>query len=295
MSDNVRRDNRRALPKYLLTILLFGLLGGVLGFFTGVAGAAGVAETVRQALDRVLAVCAPWGIVGSAVVLLGAGWYLYAAAKRRFAAWDGEDEDAMDAAEQQLSWTLLLTGLVIILDFFFFAASIIYDRFLPDLILFLASVAVLVVLQQKIVDLERRINPEKRGSVYDMKFQKTWMDRLRQAGRRIGQACYRAYMVGTKVCIFLWVALLILNFVFDFGLLPIAAVLAVWGAIQTVYAMSASDSAREQGRCNDYRMTWAPFLATCVLCLLEKRNRLSAPGISKPALSAGPASLFYFV
>ena len=67
MSDNVRRDNRRALPKYLLTILLFGLLGGVLGFFTGVAGAAGVAETVRQALDRVLAVCAPWGIVGSAV------------------------------------------------------------------------------------------------------------------------------------------------------------------------------------------------------------------------------------
>lgn len=78
MSDNVRRDNRRALPKYLLTILLFGLLGGVLGFFTGVAGAAGVAETVRQALDRVLAVCAPWGIVGSAVVLLGAGWYLYA-------------------------------------------------------------------------------------------------------------------------------------------------------------------------------------------------------------------------
>ena len=161
MSDNVRRDNRRALPKYLLTILLFGLLGGVLGFFTGVAGAAGVAETVRQALDRVLAVCAPWGIVGSAVVLLGAGWYLYAAAKRRFAAWDGEDEDAMDAAEQQLSWSLLLTGLVIILDFFFFAASIIYGRFLPDLILFLASVAVLVVLQQKIVDLERRINPER--------------------------------------------------------------------------------------------------------------------------------------
>ena len=99
MRDNVKRDNRRALPKYLLTILLFGLLGGVLGFFTGVAGAAGVAETVGQALDRVLAVCAPWGIVGSAVVLLGAGWYLYAAAKRRFTAWDGEDEDTMDDVE----------------------------------------------------------------------------------------------------------------------------------------------------------------------------------------------------
>ena len=206
------------------------------------------AVNLKHMLDRVLAVCAPWGIVGSAVVLLGAGWYLYAAAKRRFAAWDGEDEDAMDAAEQQLSWALLLTGLVIILDFFFFAASIIYDRFLPDLILFLASVAVLVVLQQKIVDLERRINPEKRGSVYDMKFQKTWMDSCDEAERaQIGQACYRAYMVGTKVCIFLWVALLILNFVFDFGLLPIAAVLAVWGAMQTVYALECIRLSKRTG------------------------------------------------
>ena len=248
MNDHVKRDNRRALPKYLLTILLYGLLGGVLGFFTGVAGAAGVAETVRQALDRLLAVCAPWGIVASAVILLGAGWYLYAAAKRRFTAWDGEDEDTMDDVERQLSWTLLLTGLMIVLDFFFFAASIIYERFLQDLILFLASVAVLVVLQQKIVDLERRINPEKRGSVYDMKFQKTWMDSCDEAERaQIGQACYTAYRMGNKVCVFLWVALLILNFVFDFGLLPIAAVLVVWGVMQTAYALECIRLSKRKG------------------------------------------------
>ena len=248
MRDNVKRDNRRALPKYLLTILLYGLLGGVLGFFTGVAGAAGVAETVRQALDRLLAVCAPWGIVASAVILLGAGWYLYAAAKRRFTAWDGEDEDTMDDVERQLSWALLLTGLMIVLDFFYFAASIIYERFLQDLILFLASVAVLVVLQQKIVDLERRINPEKRGSVYDMKFQKTWMDSCDEAERaQIGQACYTAYRMGNKVCVFLWVALLILNFVFDFGLLPIAAVLVVWGVMQTAYALECIRLSKRKG------------------------------------------------
>ncbi len=248
MNDHVKRDNRRALPKYLLTILLYGLLGGVLGFFTGVAGAAGVAETVRQALDRLLAVCAPWGIVASAVILLGAGWYLYAAAKRRFTAWDGEDEDTMDDVERQLSWALLLTGLMIVLYFFFSAASIIYERFLQDLILFLASVAVLVVLQQKIVDLERRINPEKRGSVYDMKFQKTWMDSCDEAERaQIGQACYTAYRMGNKVCVFLWVALLILNFVFDFGLLPIAAVLVVWGVMQTAYALECIRLSKRKG------------------------------------------------
>ena len=248
MNDHVKRDNRRALPKYLLTILLYGLLGGVLGFFTGVAGAAGVAETVRQALDRALEAAAPWGIAVSAVVLLGAGWYLYAAAKRRCGAWDGEDEDTMDAVERQLSWALLLTGLSVVMDFFFFAVSIVYGRFLPDLVLFLAAVVVLIVLQQKIVDLERRLNPEKRGSVYDMKFQKTWMDSCDEAEKaQIGQACYTAYMVGTKTCIFLWVALLILNFVFDFGLLPIAAVLAVWGVMQTVYALECIRLSKRKG------------------------------------------------
>ncbi len=248
MSDNVKRDNRRALPKYLLTLLLFGLLGGVLGFLAGVAGAASVAETVRRALDRVLAACAPWGIAVSAAALLGTGWYLYAAAKRRFAAWDGEDEDTMDDVERQLSWALLLTGLMIVLDFFFFAASIVYGRFLPDVVLFFAAVVVLVVLQQKIVDLERRLNPEKRGSIYDMKFQKTWMDSCDEAEKaQIGQACYRAYMVGTRVCTFLWVALLILNFVFDFGLLPIAAVLVVWGVMQTVYALECIRLSKRRG------------------------------------------------
>ena len=232
MNDHVKRDNRRALPKYLLTILLYGLLGGVLGFFTGVAGAAGVAETVRQALDRALEAAAPWGIAVSAVVLLGAGWYLYAAAKRRCGAWDGEDEDTMDAVERQLSWALLLTGLSVVMDFFFFAVSIVYGRFLPDLVLFLAAVVVLIVLQQN----------------YDMKFQKTWMDSCDEAERaQIGRACYTAYMVGTKTCIFLWVALLILNFVFDFGLLPIAAVLAVWGVMQTVYALECIRLSKRKG------------------------------------------------
>ena len=98
------------------------------------------------------------------------------------------------------------------------------------------------------MDLERRINPEKRGSVYDMKFQKTWMDSCDEAERaQIGQACYRAYMVGTKACVFLWVVLLILNFVFGFGLLPIAAVLVVWGVMQTVYALECIRLSKRRG------------------------------------------------
>ena len=110
------------------------------------------------------------------------------------------------------------------------------------------SLIPVTLAQQKTVDLTRRMNPEKQVSVYDTKFQEKWYEVCDEAERaQIGQACYRAYMVGTKVCIFLWVALLILNFVFDFGLLPIAAVLAVWGAMQTVYALECIRLSKRTG------------------------------------------------
>ena len=248
MNTTNKNLNRRALPKFLLWVGIGALVGFCAGLASGILGGLNAEEWVSVRLPAALGAVAPWGIVISAVILLGTGWYLYAAAKRRCDAWDGEDEDTMDAVEQQLGWALLLTGLMIVLDFFFFAASIVYGRFLPDLVLFLASVVVLIVLQQKVVDLERRLNPEKRGSVYDMKFQKTWMDSCDEAEKaQIGQACYRAYMVGTKVCTFLWVALLILNFVFDFGMLPIAAVLVVWGVMQTVCALECIRLSKRKG------------------------------------------------
>ncbi len=42
-------------------------------------------------------------------------------------------------------------------------------------------------------------------------------------------------------------ALLILNFVFDFGMLPIAAVLVVWGVMQTVCALECIRLSKRKG------------------------------------------------
>ena len=44
-----RSDNRRALPKFFLTILGAGLFGGVLGFAAGFLNVGNLADSVRQA------------------------------------------------------------------------------------------------------------------------------------------------------------------------------------------------------------------------------------------------------
>ena len=116
---DIRRDNRRALPKYLLILLCSAVAGGVMGFSIFYFGLDGTAEGAAAALAQALEVCAVWGIPVGGAVLLGAAWYLYFSARRRVKAWDGEDEDAAEAAEQQLNWALLWGNVQMILSFFF--------------------------------------------------------------------------------------------------------------------------------------------------------------------------------
>ena len=100
----------------------------------------------------------------------------------------------------------------------------------------LVSVALVVLAQQKTVDLTRRMNPEKQVSAYDRKFQKKWYELCDEAERaQIGQASYRAFRAVNVFCPFLWLALLLLSYVFPIGLLPMVSVLAVWAVLEVAY------------------------------------------------------------
>ena len=45
-NSNVKKENRKALPKFFLVILASGIFGGVAGFLSGVAGASSLPEAV---------------------------------------------------------------------------------------------------------------------------------------------------------------------------------------------------------------------------------------------------------
>ena len=245
MKDNIKKDNRKALPKFLLMMLCAAVVGGVLGFFTGYFGEQNAAVVIELAADSFFAVIAPWAIPVTAVVLLCAAVWHYAGAKRLIAAWDGEDEDTVDAAEEKLNRALLLTTVQTAMNFFFFAVG---NRYIPigDMALlghaavFLVVMAVIMVLQQKVVDQTRLLNPEKQGSVYDRKFKEKWLASCDEAEQRqIGRAAYKAYSVVNLLCPILWVLLLVGGFVFDWGLLPVFLVSLIWGVLNVTYALEA--------------------------------------------------------
>ena len=238
MNDTVKRDNRKSLPRFLLVILVAGLVGGVVGFFSALAADLGTLNAIREGLDVFMRTVTPWAIPVCTAALLIPGLCLYCSAKKEYAVWDQECDEAYQAIEEKLSYTLLFSSLAMLADLFFLAAGFLYDVSLINALLFLISLVFLILLQQKVVDLTRRMNPEKKGSIYDVNFHKKWLDSCDELERaQIGQAALHAYKILNGLCPALWVILVLLSLVTEVGLLPILMVVLIWGVLQVSYTL----------------------------------------------------------
>ena len=252
-NNDVKRDNRKALPKYLLILFVAAIFGGVLGFAAGWMGHDSLSEAVAAAVSGFLALVAPWAIPITSAVSLAVILWMYRGAKGLFTGWDGEDDAVMDRAEEKLNWALLLATAQMILDMFFFAVAETYSGpagGLVSVLTFLVSMFLLVFAQQKAVDLTRKMNPEKRGSVYDVHFKKKWFQSCDEAEQKqIGQAAYKAFNVVSIACPILWAALLMLSYAFNFSLLmPTFIVCLIWLLQQVSYCLECIRLGRRKER-----------------------------------------------
>ena len=244
MENNaVKRDNRKALPKFFLILLGAAVFGGVAGFAAGWMGHDSLSEVVTAAVTGWLTATAPWALAVTSAASLGLVLWLYRSAKKLCAAWDGEDERTMEQAEEKLSWALLVASVQVVLDMFFFAAAVAADNMtaLIGVVVFILSIAAMTVAQQKVVDQVRRMNPEKQGSVYDVHFNKKWLASCDEAEQRqIGQAAYKAYHAANTACPLLWMVLVLLRYAFGFGLLmPAFTVCLLWLLLNVTYSLEA--------------------------------------------------------
>ncbi len=66
---------------------------------------------------------------------------------------------------------------------------------------FIAVMVETIIIQQRCVDAVKRMNPEKTASVYDVKFQRKWMDSCDEAEKlMIGKCAYKAYAAANTAC-----------------------------------------------------------------------------------------------
>lgn len=169
--------------------------------------------------------------------------------EKRLKEWDGEDEEILDDIERKLDLPLNLTNAVQILGMFLFAAcihihiSVELPKLIFRLVLidFVASLIICIMSQKRMVNLVKVMNPEKNGSIYDVDFNKKWVESCDEAQKMLlYKASYRAFRVSMGMCCCLWVVCIMTDFAFHTGLFPIALVLLIWFVQVLTYSKEAS-------------------------------------------------------
>lgn len=246
---DIQQENKKAFPKFILFMIISTLLGAVVGVLAvkfAKSGGGAVADGIMSVL-RIITPYANLVLIGVSTIVVTA---LYQSSKKRFQAWDGEDEDELDAIECFISYALYITSIGMIIAFFFFAAGVNVFRFeemhsakeyIPVIcwfVSFLLEGVFMIVSQKKLIDFTKEINPEKKGSIYDTKFNEKWEESCDEAERlQIYKAAYKAFRSTGMTCLALWMFCLIGSVIWDIGLLPVAIVTLIWGVQITSYTM----------------------------------------------------------
>lgn len=249
--NEIKMANRKAVPKFLLIMLLSLIVGGAVGFFSAKFSLNALSDSLKSAGTFFGVYIAPYLMLAMAIVIPIVCILLYKSAKKILSSWDGEDEDVYNAADKKLSVIMWITGAALILSFFLITASysVGFSAFeskrhtLPVLVGIASFFCILiesVLIQQKCVDAVKAMNPEKTASVYDTKFQKKWLDSCDEAERiMIGKCSYKAYAATNTVCLILSVVLAICALTFETGFLPSLAVCLIWLVNQSAYLKEA--------------------------------------------------------
>lgn len=234
----IKTEDKRAMHRFtviMVIALLIGLITGIIS--NGINGdtAGWIAESLMEFMKGFF----PVANIVITVVLMLPVIYLYKKCRKRHQAWDGESEEEINKIENDLGYALWFTSILLILSFFFFAAGSYFNVHASESLKrtdivywlggFLAAVICTIASQQKIVNFEKEINPEKQGSVFDEKFAKRWEKSCDEAERlNIYKSAYSSYRAVNMTCMLLWLFCVIGANIWNFGLMPVTVISIIW-------------------------------------------------------------------
>lgn len=144
-------------------------------------------------------------------------------------------EDALVVIDKKMEIPLIVEGVTNIVSMTLFGLVVFFDLTLteagvetgatfmvPTLIILLGGLALYMAVYHIIVEKVKTLNPEKQGNVFEMNFNKHWIDSMDEAELiKVGKRSRRATQAGITTAMFLWVIGVVSMFSFNTGYLPV--------------------------------------------------------------------------
>lgn len=253
--NEIKKEDKRKLKSFIVILICCFIVGGIAGYMSAmVEDRIDGIQLVAEAAATVIRESSYFFNIVLTILSLIVVIPLYMQCKSMYATWDGEDENTINKIENKLSLAMLVVSVnsILMMIVIIIGTQNVIKMELMDvvkLILFhigwICSLLFIVIGQKLIVNLEKEINPEKKGSVYDIKFQQKWFDSCDEAEKIIiYQAAYCSYKATTVTCIVLCFFCLVGSVLWGVGILPVCLVGVVWLVNTLAYGIKAMQLSR---------------------------------------------------
>ncbi|MBQ8246750.1 MAG: DUF3169 family protein [Lachnospiraceae bacterium] len=245
--EEIRKEDSNKVGLFTVILVISGFFGGILG-----AIGVGLVTSMEKSgmtfvefwnqLQRDFAVPASFLLIILDVIFIILSFSYLCKAKKLWKS-DMDEDEKYDTVDKKLSISIILTNVTYFINFAFFGFAFymamsfveavstnwlhVYMRII-DLVVFTATLFISLAIQKACVNLTKLMNPEKKGSVYDMKFDKVWYASCDEAERmQIGFASYKAFQAVNNTLIALLVIFVLGAMFFEIGILPIVIITVI--------------------------------------------------------------------
>lgn len=237
------RSEKKTILIFIAVLIACSVGGFLAGFGSALIEDMGGFDMIRENLGEWLSpVCAVLFYVSNVVFGILTAFYAGMVKKLHTDYLSDEDDELLlDKLEQVMNYPVLVTSIWMIVNVFF--ASAMFDviflstfgtshkdpLLISYLIVLIISYAICLLEQDAIVKLTKQLNPEKRGSIFDFRFNKVWENSCDEGQKQI---IYRSGHAGFKnvntTCVVLWIVSFILQSVMHTGVYPVLFISIIW-------------------------------------------------------------------
>lgn len=260
--EEIKEEDKKKGGPFILICLLSGLVGGVIGGL-GMMLVIGLERSGLSFVDfwnnlqKNFTTPAAFIMIGLDALFILMSLLYYLKAKKIWNSYMDEDEK-YEKADRKLSMSLLFSNVTYFINFAFFGFAM-YASFsiakeangsaFPGILRIITTIIFAVVLfinlalQKVCINHTKIMNPEKKGSVYDMKFDKVWYESCDEAERmQIGIAGYKTVKATNSALIALMVIFSCAGMFFEIGILPVAVIAIIALVVNITYSVAAMNA-----------------------------------------------------
>ncbi|MBO4347394.1 MAG: DUF3169 family protein [Lachnospiraceae bacterium] len=246
--EEIKKEDSKRKPFFYVILIIGCILGGITGYIV-----ASKQEMIDVIFDFLRYNARISGVIFAALLIVfGLVMYIICLTRilssKKLWAKEEERDDNWDKIERDLCVTNTLTSVSLIMIYFLYGCvtynlkttlstvkevSVIQiafnTAFVAGLVFMILYMFLFFGIQRKIIEQEKIMNPEKKGSLYDFRFSKKWYESFDEAERKqVGIASFKAYGIVNYTCLATMVVLIFLGMVCEITIIPYLVVAVIW-------------------------------------------------------------------